>query len=74
MKGLIVTTEGGDILGVVLNETKHEKLIRRDIDDLIQEWTGGVDSIEYSPEEIEYVTTNKDGEKSVFYVDDVKIR
>ena len=73
LTGLAVKTADGEILGIVRIDTKHESLVKRDVEDLIQEYTGGVHSIEYNPEEIEYTATNLDGEQQTFYVEEVQI-
>lgn len=73
LTGLAVKTSDGEIIGIVRTDTKHESLVKRDVEDLIQEYTGGVHSVEYNPEEIEYTATNMDGERQTFYVEDVTI-
>lgn len=73
MTGLAVKTADGEILGIVRNDTKHEKLVKRDVEELIQEYTGGIHGISYNPEEIEYTATNFEGEQQTFYVEEVRI-
>lgn len=73
MTGLAVKTADGEILGIVRTDTKHESIVKRDVENLIQEYTGGVDSVSYNPDEVEYTTTNLDGEQETFYVEDVSI-
>ena len=71
--GLAVKTSDGEILGIVRTDTKHERLVKRDVADLIHGYTGGVDSVYYDPEEIEYTAINLHGENQTFYVEEVNI-
>lgn len=73
LTGLAVKTADGEILAIVRTDTKHESLVKRDVEDLIQEHTGGVHTVEYNPEEIEYTAKNFDGEQQTFYVEEVRI-
>jgi len=70
---LVVKTADSDIIGVVLKLTRHEKVVKMYVEDLIQSYTGGVHAIEYNPEEIEYTAINIDGERQTFYVEEVEV-
>ena len=73
LTGLAVKRADGEILGIVRTDTKHERLVKRDVEDLIQEYTGGVHTVEYNPDEAEQTATNLDGEQQTFYVEEVRI-
>lgn len=69
--GIAVQTEAGDILGVVLTDTHHERVWGRKVTDIMRQHTSS-DDVTFEPNRNEYIVKTREGTFTM-YLEEVEI-